>query len=319
MTDVDEQLLTAAKLREQVRGGLDGDDRLLDHTGLVDTDEHRQVLSFCDDAVANWSDSSLSESVVSTLMTDSVTRAVVENNPSLLAFAVGVTEQDMEASQLSILARLNSEITNNDAPAFVTLAGNPNTGKTNTASLLVELRREFVEDLLVISNVRTWDLTDVVVTSAHDLAVSLLEYRDRPKAILLDEASTAFDARTHRHEVATQYTPLAKRYAKIGVDLEVAICHTGKDLHPERKRLTSLAAFKTDQKTAELYERWPADSESPADRLFTGDLEGIEPTSVDYEPDDAAPWSWDLDPDLFTLDVEWSELLEELRSRGPAD
>jgi hypothetical protein len=50
--------------------------------------------------------------------------------------------------------------------------------------------------------VRSWSLTDRVVTSAHDLAVALLEERDRPKFVMVDEASTHFDARTNRREAA---------------------------------------------------------------------------------------------------------------------
>jgi hypothetical protein len=320
MTDVDEQLLTAAKLREQVQGAMDGDDRLLDHTGLLDHDDHRQVISFAETAVSNWDQSDLSHTTTSTLMTDSVSRAVVENNPSLLAYAVGVTEQSLQASQLTLLSDLNSQLVNNDAPAFITLAGNPNTGKTNTASLLVELRKELVDDdLMIISNLRSWELVDKTVTSAHDLLLTLLDHRDRPKAILLDEASTSFDSRTYRREIATQYTPMAKRYAKLNVDHELVIAHTGKDLHPERKRLTTLSLFKSAKQTAELYQDWPADADHPADRLYHADLTDLEATTSNYSPDDAAPWSWDLPTEVFALDLDWDDLYNELIDRGPVD
>ena len=36
-----------------------------------------------------------------------------------------------------------------------------------------------------------------------------------------------------------------------------------------------------------------------------------------YDPDDAAPWSWNLKADLFVDDPEWSELLDPLLSHGP--
>jgi len=37
-----------------------------------------------------------------------------------------------------------------------------------------------LQDYLVLSNVHSWELTDITVTSAHDLAVALLEHRDVP-------------------------------------------------------------------------------------------------------------------------------------------
>lgn len=329
MTDsnVDEHLLTAAKLYEQVRGDMDGDERLLPHTGYVEDAQDRSALSFVETAMqstdrspvgSSFEDTRLGSIVSSKVLTDTATEAVATGNGSVMSHIVGVTEQDLDASALRLPMMLLDEIENNGAPAFVTAAGNPNTGKTNTAILLIELRKLQRDDFLVLSNVRTWDATDIVVTSAHDLAVQLLEHRDVPKAVLIDEGSTHFDARTNRREVAEQYTPLAKRYAKIGVDLEAVVVHTGKDLHPERKRLNTLAFYKAAKKSAEFFECWPADSDSPTDRLFGGSLEEIE-KATGYNPDDAAPWAWNLRAGLFEKDVGWSDLLDLLRERGPAE
>lgn len=322
MTDVDERLFTAAKLYEQVAGDLDGDPRLLDHAGLPVEDEHLSTLSFLHGADAEYSDTGLAEIVDSTFRTRAATRAVEGGDAEALSYLVGVTEQDLDGSALRLPMLLLDQLENNDAPAFVVGAGNPNTGKTNTMSLLAELRAHDLDDLLVLSNVRSWELTDRVVTSAHDLAVALIEERDRPKFVLIDEASTHFDARTYRHEVATQWTPLAKRFAKLGVDVCGVICHTGKDLHPEAKRLCTLAYYKEEKDVAEFYDRWPADADKPVGRRFGGSIEELEQTRVFYDPDDAAPWMWDLDPNLFTLDLNWSSLLDRLRgdsSRCPSE
>jgi hypothetical protein len=156
-----------------------------------------------------------------------------------------------------------------------------------------------------------------VVTSAHDLAVALLEERDRPKFVMIDEASTHFDARTNRREVATQWTPLAKRFAKIGVDACGLVVHTGKDCHPEAKRLATLAYWKQEKCVAEFFERWPADADHPVDGLLGDPVEDLESTGAEYDPDDTAPWSWDLDSDLFVRDLSWSDLLSEIRDYGP--
>jgi len=324
MTDADEHLLTAAKLREQIHGEIDSEDPHYPHTGVVGDRDNRSSLSFVEGAVSpelgvsDFTDTKLGQLMHRKHVSDTGTEAVHAGNGAVLSHLVGVTEQDLDASALRLPMMLLDEIENNGAPAFVTAAGNPNTGKTNTAILLITLRALDLDDLLVLSNVRSWEQTDIVVTSAHDLAVQLLEHRDRPKAVLIDEGSTHFDARTNRREVAEQYTPLAKRYAKIGVDLEAVVVHTGKDLHPERKRLSTLAFYKAAKKSAEFFETWPADADAPTDRLFGGSLEQIQ-QATGYDPDDAAPWAWNLRAGLFEEDIGWEELLDLLHSRGPDD
>jgi len=176
--------------------------------------------------------------------------------------------------------------------------------------MLITLRALDLDNLLVLSNARTWEQTDIVVTSAHDLAVQLLEHRNE-----CHTDRRRFDAMTNRREVPEQYTPLAKRYAKIGVDMEAVVVHTGKDLHPERKRLSTLAMYKAAKKSAEFFETWPADADAPTDRLFGGSLEEIE-EATGYDPDDAAPWAWNLRAVLFEKAVEWSQLLDLLRECG---
>ncbi|WP_226022491.1 hypothetical protein [Halomicrobium salinisoli] len=91
--------------------------------------------------------------------------------------------------------------------------------------------------------------------------------------------------------------------------------HTGKDLHPERKRLSTLAFYKAAKKSAEFFERWSADSDAPTDRLFGGSLEEIK-KATGYDPDDAAPWSWNLRAGLFEEDIEWDALLEFLKEKA---
>lgn len=51
----------------------------------------------------------------------------------------------------------------------------------------------------------------------------------------------------------------------------------------------------------------------PVDKLLGGSVDELEHTGTNYSPDDAAPWSWHLEPELFTSDLDWDELLDELR------
>ena len=203
----DERLLTAAKLYEQVRGRLDGHPNLYEHAGLPLDPAVRSDLSFVasslrevgaeHDLGTTLSDTKLGNVLDGTFRTEAATKAVGNEDAAALSYLVGVTEQDLDASALRLPLQLDEAMTNNDATAFIGGAGNPNTGKTNLVALLAELRSATTNDLLVISNSRSWPRTDLVVTSAHDLAVTLIEHRDRPKFVFVDEGSTHFDARTN--------------------------------------------------------------------------------------------------------------------------
>jgi len=311
MTDVDEQVFTAAKLAEQVRGDLDTTLDLHRHAGVVADTDHAAALSFLE-GVDGWSRSSLRSEVEPTLNTAEATRAVMDGRREQLATIVGLTEAELTASQMRLLSQLSAELDNHGAPAFVSVGGNPETGKTNAGWLLIELRKQLVDDLLVFSNA-AGSLTDIRVTSMHELTELLIEHRERPKAVLLDECSTHMDARTHSREVATQWTPVAKRMAKLGVDVQLNVVHSGKDYHPEGKRLTTLGVWKSEKTVAEFFSNWSADADRPSNPIFSGPVGELELTSVEYDPDDTAPWSWDLEQGLFEADRDWKGYLDQLR------
>ena len=316
----DETLLTSAKLREQIEGRIDSHYDHFAHTGLA-AEADRGALSFVDSVLAEDDDADrldetkLGETIMDRLVADRATEAVESGNSSMMSHIVGVTEQDLDASSLTLPARILELLRNDGALTTVLAAGDPNSGKTNTVWLLTELARIEWSDLLVISNARA-STVDLRVTSCHDLALALLRHSDVPKVVVIDEGSTHFDARTQSRSVASQWSPLLKRMSKLGVEVCAVIGHTGKDVDPEMKRLTSVGMFKPDPKTVEFYETWPADSDRPTDLLFGGPLENLEPTSVEYDPDEPAPWDWNLRAGLFSHDLEWSEVLAELEDRG---
>ncbi|WP_049987977.1 hypothetical protein [Halobellus rufus] len=323
MGDTDDRLLNASKLFEQARGRMDNEAGLLPHAGLPLTEADHSVLSFLyDDPISEemdaFEETQLGQVVDAHLRSESATRAIKQGDGAAMSYLVGITEQDLDASALTLPAQILGELDRDGALTTVLAAGDPNTGKTNSAWLLVELGQILWDDLLVLSNARA-GIVDERVTTCHDLALSLLEHRDVPKAVVIDEGSTHFDARTNSRDVATQWSPLLKRMSKLGVELVIVIGHTGKDVDPEMKRLTSLAFYKTEPKTIKFYREWPADSDRPTDQLFGGSVESLEATSVQYDPDEPAPWSWNLRSNLFDLDLSWPALLAELRDRGPTE
>ena len=240
----DETLLTSAKLREQIEGRIESHHEHYTHTGLA-AEADRGALSFTADALAadqeaeNLNETRLGSTIMDRLVSDRATEAVESGDSSMLSHIVGVTEQDLDASSLTLPARILDLLRNNGALTTVLAAGDPNSGKTNTVWLLTELARTEWSDLLVISNARA-SAVDLRVTSCHDLALALLRHADVPKVVVIDEGSTHFDARTQSHSVASQWSPLLKRMSKLGVEVCAVIGHTGKDVDPEMKRLTSV-------------------------------------------------------------------------------
>lgn len=315
----DEVLLTIAKLQEAARGNIDTEVPLLDHAGALTDEQHVSNLSFVSQAIdGSLEETELGQEIMSTLFTAEASDAVARGDAQVASALVGVTEQDLDASSLTLPARLLDRLDRDGALTTVLAAGDPNTGKTNTVWLLTELSRTLWEDVVVLSNAEA-DVVDVRVTSAHELAVELLERRDVPKVVVIDEGSTHFDVRTNSYAVASQWSPLIKHMSKLGVEVAAVIGHTGKDVDPEVKRLTSLAMYKSAPEVADFFAEWPAESDYPTDRLFGGSLEALEPTSASYDPDSTAPWSWNLREDVFANDLEWPDLLQWLRDAGPAE
>jgi len=282
-------------------------------------------IEYVEDVVASqtgetFAETELGHEVYQAAITDELTDALHEGDLNKLSRAAGVHDHELSGSSLRLATRLLDRLDRDGSPVFVSIAGNPDSGKTNTGSLLAELRLADIEDgeVEVLSNARGWSIADQQVTSAHDLAVELIRDPDQRSIVLIDEGSTHFDARTHSRAVSQQWTPFAKRMAKIDVDLVVIVGHTGKDLHPEIKRLTNLGVWKTDKKTAEFYSSWDGNDDTPSEQLFGGDVGNLQKTAAEYDPDDSAPWAWDLESDLFSKDLSWPELYEELVDRGPA-
>jgi hypothetical protein len=299
MTDTDERLLTAAKLREQVLKELDGDDRLLGHTGLVSDGHHRSNLSFVDQAVSGgFASTDLGREVMSTLLTDEATQSLVDGNHEHLAHFVGITEQDLDADEFSYTLELIERVENNNAPLFLTGFGLPNTGKTG--HILHDWHRAWqtvYPDGISISNasVRTFDRC---ITSLDELVQFCLDHPDVQKFVFIDEGSTHFDARTNSHEVASQFSPFSKRFAKLSVDF-ATIGHTVKDVHPEVKRQTTTFFHKPEKKQVQFFEDF--DDDDLLDPVFPDPVDGLEKPPEDlYDPDDWSPLQWDLDPTFIT-------------------
>ncbi len=158
MTDSDERLLTAAKLNEVVAGNIEGGESLHEHTGVVADDADRATLSFVSSLFDRGAEVSGSRSFGQTALSDvlqskyhtkAATRAIENGNGSLASYLVGITEQELDASSLTVTARLMDRLDADGTLTTVLAAGRPNTGKTNTMFLLAS-------DMPVLSGTTCW-------------------------------------------------------------------------------------------------------------------------------------------------------------------
>ena len=154
------------------------------------------------------------------------------------------------------------------------------------------------------------DLNDAVLAACHDRGIEAVPVRPLSVAHRSDEGELAVPAEPVDTLLGEGFVPV--------VPGDV-IGHTGKDLHPEQKRLTTLPFFKEEQTAVDFYTEWLADSDRPTGQRFGGSLVNLERSVTDYDPDDASPWEWDLKSDIFTVSSNTlSEFANHLNHIGPS-
>jgi hypothetical protein len=318
MTDPDNSAFSNAKLRDYVIGEIKKNRDLYPHTGLVEPGSTAgELLNFVE-SIYSAEDydvpPSLSESSAgSTLRRRAATDRVGGSIQDLPSYAVGLTETEVDISQVQIYSKLANSILNEGAPYTAVIFGGMNRGKTSFAGLWLEIWRDLVplkygtEDYVVLSNMRTLDEADELVTDIETLKRLVFgddEYietggekgtppeipSETPVWWHFDECSTHLDARTKGYEVPNLYLPLVKRFAKVNLD-GVHLGHSGMDIHADMRRshITTEFVFKTGLKTAEVYDSMYEDH--GANHKYT--LTEVPPTNIKYDPDDYSPFSWE--------------------------
>lgn len=312
------QTFSAAKLREFVKGEIKENNDLYQHTGIVSPESKSQeMLSFLegiyDNRRENLPHDLEATKAATTIRRSAASRYVgksIEDTPS---YAVGMTEQEVEIAPAKAFSKIQNSILNNQAPYIGCMFGHPNAGKTNFGLLYLELWKELVDqkydsDLkpVIISNARSLKpkYTVTGIRSLVELVFGSEEYfesdgakgtppeidENRPKFLFFDECSTHLDARKFGYEVANQYLPWVKRFAKVNLDA-LHIGHSGMDIHKDLRRSTISTEFifKRDLKVADVYSSM--DDDQGSDKKYR--LEAIPETSIPYDPDDFSPWRWE--------------------------
>jgi len=313
----DSGAFSAAKLRDFIRGEVRENNDLYPHTGLVEPGSSAsELLSFLESVYqpsgglpSSFQDTRAGKILRRGAATDRVGGSIGD----LSSFAVGLTESEVDISQARAFSKIASSLMNEGAPYVGAFFGGMNKGKTAHAALWLEIWRELVplkygtEEFVVLSNMPTLAAADHVVTDVDELRRLVfgdLDYvesggdsgtppeipPETPVWWHFDECSTHLDARTNSYEVSTQYLPLVKRFAKVNVDA-VHLGHSGMDIHADMRRshISTEFIFKVGLKTANVFESMHEDQGSNLKYV----LEEIPDTTLDYDPDDYSPFSWD--------------------------
>ena len=216
-----------------------------------------------------------------------------ENNVGL-SFLLGLNDRKRSFDSQFPTLEVLSDIENRGAPYILTIFGDPKKGKTAVASSYVRWSEVLYgqDRLSVLSNIQSFERNDEPFTSFYELDRLIDEYDDI--AIVLDEGHEHLEASKtdSRKFVTSEFAPFLKKCGKRGVRLVIIIAHTGRDLHPEIKRLSTHLGRKVDLETFELYADFDDDSHRLHDHVRT--LSDLPAPPYWYDPDDMAPFSYEI-------------------------
>lgn len=305
------------------------------HAGYVSDENVQDLLSFLamhyeptnPDMPTEFSKTDIGKMVRKREGTRLATKAVNEGNISQLKYFTGKEDYSSKANSLHTLINLREKIGNDAYVAY--LFGHMGNGKTDFANLLGEIAKREM-DHRVISNqkslfenehtdayIRTFgdlihELTkhidsDIDITSMDDLAKIDSEIPQADVLVIFDEASQkATGYANDAYDASEKLGKLVKLIRKVGGKL-IVIGHTGKDVHPDLRRLSNDCIHKVSKKTAEFYE-----SVSEAEGVDLKDtISGIPETNWTFKTTEVCIFEWTLqrskDIDKTNEEVEKSQ------------
>lgn len=274
------KFLTAGEFQEFISGELDGDSDIRDHAGHSDNIEEIKLLnrfSMLYDGEQHpkmpldFKDTAMGEMFRSHFGTMTASRKIDEGNVNWLKFHTGLQDHQNDASGITSLINLKENII--DVNGYIGyIYGTTGTGKTTFAGLTSELAKR-LSDYEIATNIRSfvkddqadhyiWTFGDVLQWLSDGTEIDELQDIERQnidvdlsnKLLVFDEASNyasgyASDASDAQEKLGKS----VKLFRKVNANLLI-IGHTGKDVHPDIRRLSDHIIFKPEQKMAIFYD-----------------------------------------------------------------
>lgn len=311
-------LFTASgELREGVEGNLkDEVQDVWGHTGLVQNPTAMELMNQMASAYkplhpempSTFDHTDAGEMMIKAEATKVATEAVDEGNISQMKYITGMQDYTADASGIHTLIQLRQKIKQDAYIAYVW--GHMGGGKTDFCNLMGELAKKEM-GYEVASNQKTlyengdsdkyiWQFGDFIrwlaegheITSVQDLAQKDLDIDASDKLFIFDEGSNyASGYSGDAHDAQDKLGSLVKLIRKLGGNL-IIIGHTGKDIHPDIRRLTNDCIYKSGQKTAKFFHA-VEEAEGVGHKHTIGK---IPQTNWNYDTLEVCIWDWSVTP-----------------------
>jgi hypothetical protein len=309
-----DKFFASAEMSEKVKGNLDENDSLHEHTGFVTEDDKIDLISEMATAYHgkhpempnNFADSKLGTILRKHYATKLGSKAVKNGNVSQIKFLTGMQSYQNDASSIQSIMNLENRIGNEGsyvAYMFATMGA----GKTSFASLMGEIAKRRL-NYEIGSNIRSiydnsdsdayfytfgdflkWLAEGVEIEQLQDIERMDIDLERNNKLFIFDEASNyASGYSGDSHDTQEKLGKTIKLVRKVGGSM-IIIGHTGKDIHPDIRRLTDDIIFKKSKKVAEFYE----DVENAEPKNLKHKESGIPDSNWDYDTNEITFWSWE--------------------------
>lgn len=326
-----EEFSTSAELRSFIEGNLAGDNTdVYPHAALVSEPDVLDLMNFMESAYAGeheempyyFKNTEMGEILRKASATRTTTKAVREGNISQMKYISGKQSYTNDVSSIHTLINLRDKL---GKDAYIQyLFGHMGNGKTDFAILQAELahiehnadigtnikslaeEREHVTYIPQYGDLLRWLADGKNVDSIDEIAELDIDVDE--KLFIFDEASShASGYSDDAYETQKKLGTLVKKIRKVGGNL-IIIGHTGKDVHPDIRRITNDCVSKSRLKKAEYYH---AVNEQGNGSGHKETISGIPQTNWnEYDTNEITNWDWSETP----LDEE-IEVIEEKQNK----
>ncbi len=284
---------TSMDLKEHVEEVCQKQDRFLNkHTGYIGDSDTRDFLNYFsnewstiknDELPENEYESQLFIKVIRKEATDLVSEAIDEGNISQMKYVTGYRNKNKDFSGLDLYKKLIKRVSRDGYISYI--YGDLGSGKTDFALLLSELWK-IDKDGEIGSNIKSFKEKDQEILVFSELS-DWLEKNNEAKLFVFDEASSYAHGYGKQGYNAQNLIHLLKKFRKYNASL-IIIGHTGKDIHPEIRRLSTDVIEKVSKKKAVFYDSIQ-DGEGRNKQL---EIEEIPKTSYRYDTKELTKWKW---------------------------
>ncbi len=232
----------------------------------------------------SFEDSRMGKTLRKNQATKRANSAVLNKNASVMKNIVGWNEMNVDASGISVLNMLRKRVRQPGYTCYI--FGKLGSGKTDFALLLSEVWKMETSGMIG-SNIKSLEEKDELIMCFSDLKEWVSN--GGKKLFVFDEASShASGYAGQAHSARKLLGRLLRKFRKNSTAL-IIIGHTGKDIHPDIRRLVVDKIEKVSKKEAKFWEK--LDDGKGEDVELK--LSSIPKTALSYDTKEESDWSWD--------------------------